>query len=382
MGYKICRKGIWDTTVPGITFDENGVSNFCRMQESMMKQYPRGEKGLKDWEAIVSKMKKDGKGKRYDCIIGISGGTDSSYLLHISKEYGLRVLAVNLDNGWNSDFAVKNIKVVTSALNYDLETHVIDYEEVKIVLRSYILAGLPWVDSPTDIAIKSALYKAASREGLNYVLNGGDFRSEGKQPLTWTYTDTKQLKYIVKKFSNSKIPSYPTLSLVHWAYYGLIKKIYAIRPLYFLPYEKKTAKELLQKKYGWNDYGGHHHENVFTKFIISYWLPVKFGIDKRIITYSAQVLSGEMSREEAMTLFSIPPYNNQKIEADISYVLKKLDLSRDEFDATFKGTNKYYYDYPSYYPFIMKFAKLGRIFTNKIFGFKPGFFETMDQKIS
>lgn len=381
MDYKRCSKGIWDTTVPGITFDQNGISNFCKMQESLMQQYPRGEKGLRDWEAIVAKMKKDGLGKKYDCIIGTSGGTDSSYLLHIAKEYGLRVLAVNLDNGWSSDIAVKNIKVVTSALNYDLETHVIDYEEVKKVLRSYILAGLPWVDSPTDIAIKSSMYKVASREGIKYTLNGGDFRSEGKQPLTWTYSDTKQLKYVVQKFSNTRISSYPTLSLVSWVYYGLIRNIKTIRPLYFLPYEKKAAKLMLEKKYGWIDYGGHHHENIFTKFIISYWLPVKFGIDKRIITYSAQILSGEITREEALQLISKPGYEKEKIEEDISYVIKKLDLSIDEFNKAFYDSNKLFFNYPSYYPFIVRFAKMGKIITNKIFGFKPGIFETLDQKI-
>lgn len=381
MDYKICSKGVWDTTIPGITFDENGVSNYCKMQESLMTQYPKGEKGVKDWTTIVDKMKKDGKGKKYDCVIGISGGTDSSYLLHISKIYGLRVLAVNLDNGWSSDFAVKNIKAITTALDYDLETYVIDYDEVKTVLRSYVLARLPWVDSPTDIAIKSIMYKVATRENIKYTLNGGDFRSEGKQPLTWTYSDTKQLKYVVRRFSMSRIKTYPTLSLVKWVYYGLVRNIKTVRPLYFLPYEKKTAKELLEKRYGWIDYGGHHHENVFTKFIISYWLPVKFGIDKRIITYSAQVLSGEMTRDEALTLLKRPSYNAQKIEEDIAYVLKKLDLSREAFTEAFTAKNKFYYDYPSYYPFIIRFSRIGKIITNRIFGFKPGIFEAMDQKI-
>jgi hypothetical protein len=327
-------------------------------------------------------MKHDGRKKRYDCIIGISGGTDSSYLLHISKEWGLRVLAVNLDNGWSSDIAVKNIKVVTTALNYDLETHVIEYEEVKTVLKSYIFACLPWVDSPTDMAIKSALYKAASREGIKYILNGADFRSEGKQPLSWTYSDAKQLKYIVKKFSNTKLKTYPTLSLNMLVYYGMFKNIKIVRPLYFLPYEKKSAKLLLQEKYGWIDYGGHHHENIFTKFIISYWLPVKFGIDKRIITYSAQVLSGELSRDEAVILVDKPSFDEQKVEDDIAYVLKKLELSRELFDKAFNAKNKFYFDYPSTYPLIIRFAKLGKAITNRIFRFKPGIFETMDQEIA
>lgn len=379
--YRQCKKGLWDTTVPGIKFDEEGVSNYCRMQESLMRQYPRGEKGMQDWNDIVVKMKHGGRGKKYDCVIGISGGTDSSYLLHIAHEYGLRVLAVFLDNGWSSNIAVTNIQAVTTALNYDLETFVINYEEVKSVLRSYILAGLPWIDSPTDTAIKSVLYKAAAREGLKYALNGGDFRSEGKQPLLWTYSDSRQLNFIIKKFSPHKVNTYPRLSLSQLMYFGLFKKIKAVRPLYYLPYEKKTAKKMLTEKYGWIDYGGHHHENIFTKFAISWWLPVKFGIDKRIITYSAQVLSGEISREEAKKMLQQPAYDNATIETDKEYILKKLDLSREDFEKAFSQKNKYFYDYPSWYPMIKKFSKAGKVLAGKLFGFKPGIFEAIDQGI-
>lgn len=379
---KMCTLGIWNNSIPGIKFDEHGVSNFAKMQLSLMEQYPRGAKGIKDWEDIVEKMKQAGRNKPYDCIIGMSGGTDSSYLLHIAKEYGLRVLAVNLDNGWSSDIAVKNIKVITNALNYDLETYVINYEEVIGVLKAYILASFPWIDSPTDIAIKSTLYKVAARVGVKYVLNGSDFRSEGKQPLSWTYSDTKQLKYLVKKFSpTTKLRSFPLQPLHSWLYYGFIKKIKVIRPLYFLPYEKKEAKKLLAEKYGWIDYGGHHHENVFTKFAISYWLPEKFGIDKRIITLSAQVLSNEISREEALNQISKSPYIKENIENDINYVLKKLKLSRQEFDNVFKSANKFYFDYPSYYPLFKRFSKIGKTISTKIFGFKPGIFEAMDKNI-
>jgi N-acetyl sugar amidotransferase len=378
---KRCTKGIWDETIPGISFDKDGVSNFCKLQESLMDQYPRGEKGLQDWQAIVDKMKKDGSNKKYDCILGVSGGTDSSYLLHIAKEYGLRVLGVNLDNGWSSKIAVENIKNMMTILNYDLETYVINYQEVTAVLRSYVLAGLPWIDSPTDIAIKSTLYKVASREGIKHVMNGSDFRSEGKQPLSWTYSDTKQLKYIVKKFENITLKTYPLQPLYSWMYYGFIRKIKVIRPLYYLPYMKKSAKELLKGKYGWIDYGGHHHENIFTKFAISYWLPEKFNIDKRLITYSAQILSNEISRDEALSLISESPFQVDKIDEDITYVIKKLGISRTDFDKVFNGPNKYFYDFPSFYPLIKRYAKTGKFISNKIFGFKPGIFEAIDQKI-
>lgn len=380
--YKRCKLGIWDTTIPGIKFDEEGVSNFAKMQLSLMNQYPKGLIGKENWYRIVEDMKHNGKGKKYDCVIGVSGGTDSSYLLHIAKEYNLRVLAVNLDNGWNSDIAVKNIKSVISALNYDLETYVINYEEVVGVLKAYVLSKLPWIDSPTDIAIKATLYKIASRESIKYILNGSDFRSEGKQPLLWTYSDTKQLKYLVKKFSpETKLKTFPLQPLNSWLYYGFIRKIKVIRPLYFLPYEKKEAKKLLFKKYGWIDYGGHHHENIFTKFAIAYWLPEKFGIDKRIITLSAQVLSNEISREEALNQIKQPSFDKETIDNDISYVIKKLKLSRKDFDISFKAENKYYYEYPSYYPLFKKYVGIGKTISTKIFGFKPGIFEAIDQNI-
>ena len=190
---KYCARGLWDETVPGITFDESGVSNYAKLYDRLVKEFPRGTKGIEDWSKLVSSIKNSGKNKAYDCIIGISGGTDSSYLLHLAKNEGLRPLAVNLDNGWSSDIAVKNIKTMTDALQIDLETYVIDYEEIKDLLRSYILAELPWIDTPTDLAIKSVLYKIAAREKIKYVMRGNDFRSEGSQPNEWTYGDGKQL---------------------------------------------------------------------------------------------------------------------------------------------------------------------------------------------
>ncbi|MDX9907504.1 MAG: hypothetical protein RBS55_13020 [Bacteroidales bacterium] len=381
MEYQRCTRGLWDTTIPGIRFDEEGVSNFAKMQFSLMEQYPRGEQGKTDWESIVREMKEKGRNRRYDCIVGMSGGTDSSYLLHVCKQEGLRVLAVNLDNGWNSDIAVKNIKVITSGLNYDLETYVIDYEEVMGVLRSYILAGLPWIDGPTDIAIKSILYKIAAREKIKYILNGSDFRSEGKQPTSWTYTDTRQLRHVVKKFSGQRLRSFPLQPLYTFLLYGMVYKIKVIRPLYFLPYKKNEAKKLLSGQYGWIDYGGHHHENIFTRFAISYWLPEKFNIDKRIITLSAQVLSGEINRAEALDIISKKPYSEEKIEGEISYVLKKLKLERQDYDRAFNGPNNYFTDYPSYYPLIRKYSRFGKILSKKIFRFKPGIYESIDQNI-
>jgi N-acetyl sugar amidotransferase len=371
VGKIICTRGIWDSTVPGISFDKEGVSNYAKMFDHLCAAYPKGEKGKKEWEAIVEKIKRDGRKKRYDCIVGVSGGTDSSYLLYLANMSGLRPLAVNLDNGWSSDIAVRNIKKVTQKLGIDLETYVIKYEEVKSVLRSYLKASLPWVDSPTDLAIKAVLYKTAYRENVKYILNGSDFRTEGKQPTEWTYTDAKQMLYLTDKFEHKKLSSFPYYTLFSLFYYGFILKIKMYRPYYYLDYKKKDAQDFLTKNFGWEYYGGHHHENLFTKFTIAYWLPQKFGIDKRIITLSAQILSGEISRKSALDLIQKELYTDEQLRIDKEFVLKKLDLTSEEFDEMLKAPNKFYYQYPSYMPIIKKYHRIFNTVIVKVLPFRP-----------
>ena len=368
---EVCTRGIWDSTVPGITFDKDGVSNYARMFDRLCQAYPSGKKGRDEWELIVDKIKRDGNEKPYDCIIGVSGGTDSCYLLYLAKESGLRPLAVNLDNGWSGDVAVRNIKKVTQKLNIDLETYVINYEEVKCVLRAYLRASLPWVDSPTDLAIKAVLYKIARREGIKYILNGSDFRSEGKQPTEWTYSDAKQMLFLVNKYEHRKLVTYPYYTLFSLFYYGYILKIKMYRPYYYLDYQKKTAQDFLAKNFGWEYYGGHHHENLFTKFTIAYWLPQKFGIDKRIITLSAQILSGEITRETALSMIKNDAYQPDQFKIDREFVLKKLDLDNDQFTKLFLAPNKYYFDYPSYMPLIKKYNRIFSTLISRVLPFKP-----------
>jgi N-acetyl sugar amidotransferase len=370
--HQICARGVWDSTVPGISFDEKGVSNYARMYDQLCQTFPRGEEGKAKWDQIVAAMKRHGKGKKYDCIIGVSGGTDSSYLLHmIKKEYGLRPLAVNLDNGWSSDIAVQNIKKVTQALEIDLETYVIDYEEVKSVLRAYMKAGLPWVDGPTDIAIRAILIKTAMREKIKFVLHGADFRSEGKQPSEWTYSDARQMLHIVKKFENKKLKTFPYQTLTNIVYSNIFKGVKAYRPFYYLPYNKKEAQEFLIKTYDWTYYGGHHHENIFTRFAIAYWLPKKFNIDKRIITFSAQILNGEISRKEALAELQKPPYDIELMKQDKAFTIKKLELPEAQFNEIWNKPNRYYRHYPSYMPILNKYFKLSKSFLNFLFPSTP-----------
>lgn len=379
---RICKEGLWDESIPGIVFDSEGVSNYARIQKNLMLDFPINESGKSKWENIIKSIKQSGTNKKYDCIIGVSGGTDSSYLLHIAKENNLKPLAVHLDNGFNSEIAVNNIHKITNALNIDLKTHVVVYEEMKDILRSYMIAGLPWIDNPTDQAIFNVLYKIANKEKIKYILIGDDFRSEGKQPTEWTYSDQKQLNYIHKKFGKIKLKSYPKLSFHKKYWLSLVKKIKMISPFYFIDYNKNDAQKLLIEKYNWEYYGEHHHENLFTKWAISYWMFEKFGMDKRKITYSAQVLNQKLLREDAFKIINNKPYDPLKIDEEINYVLKKLDLSYEEFIKIWKSPNKSFKDYPSNYSSIIKYAKILEPIINMVFSTKPKlFYELKERKL-
>lgn len=383
--YRVCSRGIWDSSIPGITFDDKGVSNYCRFQEHMMNTYPRGEKGLADWKGLVAGMKEKGKRRAYDCVVGVSGGVDSSYLLVLMKEYGLRPLAVNLDNGFNSDIAVQNIYKVTKALDIDLETYVIDYEEVKDLLYAYMRSGIPWIDASTDGAIKAVMYKIALKENVKFIIRGNDFRSEGKQPKEWT--GGGNLKHIHKKFGRGiRLTTYPAISVARIIYSGFIRKIKDIRPYYYLEYKKQDARKMLTHEFGWQDYGGHHHENLFTKFAMAYWLPRKFHIDKRRINLSAQVLSGAMTREEALAQVEKPFGTEEELESLKNYVLKKLDISIDEFQSIWQAKNMSSLDYPSRDKFVYSAIGLAKPLIKRIYSYVPmsvmahEFFKGSDQK--
>ena len=368
--YQVCTKGIWDTTIPGITFDEDGVSNYCRFQEHMMDTYPRGEKGLADWQGLVEQMKKKGRRRRYDCLVGVSGGVDSSYLMVLMKEYGLRPLAVNLDNGFSSDIAVQNIYKVTKALDIDLETYVIDYEEIKDLLYAYMRAGIPWIDSPTDGAIKAVMYKIALKENVKFIIRGNDFRSEGKQPKEWT--SGADIIHIHKQFGRGvRLRTYPKLSIARIVYAGFVRKVKDIRPYYYLAYKKQDARKMLQERFGWQDYGGHHHENLFTKFAMAYWLPRKFDIDKRRINLSAQVLSGAITREQALAQIDQPFGTEEEMAALKDYVLKKLDIPKNEFKSIWDAPNKKASDFPANDRFVYSAIQYARPLLNRIYAFVP-----------
>jgi len=368
---KICNSCILDTTVSDIWFDEKGVCKYCHIHNELEKKHPLDSKSMDRLNGLVKIIKEKGN-KKYDCVVGVSGGVDSSYLLHIARQYGLRPLAVNLDNGFNSEIAVQNIYKLTSKLNIDLETYVIDYEEIKDLLKSYMKASLPWIDAPTDLAIKATMYKIALKEGIKFILRGNDFRSEGKQPKEWTYSDAKQLKYIHKQFgSKIKLKTYPMLKLNRMIIAGVIRKIKDVRPFYYIDYNKQEAKKKLIETYDWEDYGGHHHENLFTKFAMAYWLPEKFNIDKRKINLSAQVLSGAITREKALEYLKEPFASKNELYLSKEYVIKKLGISPIEFEQIWNCPNKKTFDYPSNYNLIFGLAKRFSPIIKKFYAFKP-----------
>lgn len=341
----ICTRCIYDKTVPNITFDDDGVCNYCRQIEQMEREYPAGAEGEVRLQKMIEEIKAAGKGKRYDAIIGVSGGCDSSYMVHRMHEAGVRLLAVHYDNTWNSTIATENIHSVLEKLNIDLFTIVVDNKEVDDIFRSFLKAGVKDIECPTDIGLATTLYKAAAKFGIKYMIEGHSFRTEGIAPLGWVYMDGKYIESVQKQFGTCKINTFPNLWLkdfLRWMIFGRIKKV---RPLYYMDYDKEAAKKLLVEKYGWQWYSGHHLENRFTAFFHSYFFPRRWNIDFRMAGYSAYCRNGWMTREEALRLMQEPPH----IEPDlVDFVKKRLVLSDVEFEALMNLPKKSYKDYKTY----------------------------------
>jgi hypothetical protein len=290
-------------------------------------------------------MKKDGLNKKYDCIVGVSGGRDSTYLLYLTKQYGLRSLAVHVDNGWNNSIAVSNIKKATNILGIDLHTVVLDWEEFKDLQRAFLKAGVSDADANFDYVANSALFRTASKENVKYILNGHSFRTEGNNSITWTYIDPRYLCDVYKTYGENKINTLPIMGFFEFIYFVLIKRIKEIRLLEYIHYNQKEVGNLLTSKLDWEYYGGHHHDNLYTHFFQSYYLPNKFQIDKRKNELSALIRSGQITREEALTQLKQPyPVDNEIV----LYALKKLGFSKDEFDIIMKSPNKSFLEFKNY----------------------------------
>ena len=345
--YRMCTRCIMDTSDPDISFDENGICNHCREYDKKVEKYGyRGDDTR--LSKVVDAIKRDGKGKEYDCVLGISGGVDSAYMAYVASQLGLRILAIHVDAGWNSDIAVSNIRKLCEKLDIDLHTIVVDWPTMKELQRAYMFSGLANLDVPQDHAFMAGVYKYASKYKIKYMLNGSNLATEGILPKAWGYSalDYRCIKSVYKKCGRNKISlkKYPKFSLLSYIIFH--KKIIRVNLLNYVPYSKKMAMDILQKEFGWEYYGGKHYESRFTKFFQAYYLPKKFNYDKKRAHLSSLIVGGEMTREEALKeIEDHSEYTEEQQLEDRDYILKKLDISKEEWDQIMKMKNRTEDDY-------------------------------------
>jgi N-acetyl sugar amidotransferase len=333
MSYQICTKTIMDTSDPEITFDKNGICNHYHDFFKVSKQ--ELNKSKKDLDLLIEEIKASKK-SGYNCIVGLSGGVDSSYVALKAFEFGLNPLIVHLDNGWNSELAVQNITDIIQTLNFDLHTHVINWEEFKSLQRAYLEASVIDVEVLTDHAITALLYQLAEKHGIKYILSGTNVNTEAIMPKSWVYqkNDLVNIKAIYKAHGGKKLKTYPHMGLEKQLYKKHIKKIQYVPLLDYLDFHKDKAKQSIIEKLHWKDYGGKHHESIFTRFYQSYYLPKKFGVDKRRAHLSTLICSGQTTREQALIEIKAPCYASEKLmHEDFEYVAGKLGYSIEEFEA-------------------------------------------------
>ena len=351
--HQICVNCVMDTTDSKITFDEKGVCDHCNTYyKDILPNWHTDERGDKALKEIVEKLKKEGEGKDFDCLMGMSGGIDSSYLLYVMVEkYGLRPLVFHVDAGWNSQIAVNNIERLVDGLGLDLYTEVINWEEIKDLQLAFFKSGVSHIDTPQDHSFFATMYKFASKHNIKHILTGGNYSTECvRNPLEWMYyqSDSIQLKDIYKKHGTGKLKDYPiTKILWHKVYLPYFKGIKLIKPLDYIPYDKDAAMQLLVDKYGYQKYPQKHFESRFTRFYESYWLPKKFGYDTRKVQYSSLILTKQMTREEALEKLKHPAYDPETIMQDFEYIATKLGISKEELQLYMDAPNKTYKDYKS-----------------------------------
>jgi len=341
----VCTRCLLDSSIPGIEFDSNGECTYCKIHDQLEREYPLELAGPR-LDELIEKIKDQGKNRRYDCLIGISGGCDSSYLLHMANEWGLRPLAFHFDNNWNTSVAESNIQKMIKSLNVDFLRIGVNQKEYDDICRSFLLAAVPDVDIPNDIGIMSSLY-LASNMGARWSMTGHSFRTEGTSPLGWSYQDGKYIQSVHDMFGRLEMKSFPNLWLSSWLKSAILTRVKRVRPLWFIDYQKEKVKRLLAETYDWEWYGGHHLENRYTIFCTNYYQPKKFGIDLRYIEYSAMVRSGQMAREEGLEKLSQSP----EIDGSILREVKdRLGFTSDQLAQIMNQPNKSYRDYDTYKP--------------------------------
>jgi N-acetyl sugar amidotransferase len=345
-GVQICSRCIYDERVSSITFDNEGVCRYCRQVEQLSQQYgtgtPRGEAAL---NALLERVRAQGTGKRYDCVIGVSGGTDSSYLVHWAVSQGLRPLAVHYDNTWNTAVATQNIRKVLGGTGIDLFTHVVDNKEVDDIFRAFFLSGVAEIEAATDLGYAYTLRRAAAMHGIRAILEGHSFIAEGITPLGRNYFDGKYIASIHQRFGTRPLKTYPLMTFSRFLKSAIIDRPVFLRPLWYLQYSKEEAQSLLRSRYGWEYYGGHHLENRMTAFYHGIYMPKKFGADLRNNTLAARVRNGSLSREAAWAEYNTPPRVERQL---LDYFCKRLGLSETEYRKVMNQPPRSWQDYPTY----------------------------------
>ncbi|WP_332742524.1 N-acetyl sugar amidotransferase [Hydrogenophaga sp.] len=350
--YQICRQCAMDTSDPHIAFDDDGVCEYCNnFKTEILPNWHTGERGEKELAALADKIRAQGQGKDFDCIIGLSGGLDSSYATYVAKEkMGLRPLLFHVDAGWNTDQAVGNIEKLVDGLGLDLYTEVINWQEMKDLQVAFLRAGIADQDLPQDGAFFSALYKFARKHRIKYVLTGSNFSTECcREPEEWggyPGIDTVLFKDIHRRFGQRELKTFPLVDiLIYKLLYQKVLGMEVVKPLNLVPYIKKDAEAELERKFGWQRFQHKHHESRFTRFYEDYWMPRKFGYHKRRAHFSSLILTGQMTREAALERLSRPEMDEHFLKQEFEYVAHKLGLSVDELQAIFDGENKTYRDY-------------------------------------
>ncbi len=346
---------------PSISFDDQGLCSHCiRHDQLLATRVLRGAAGEQALAAVVERMKAAGRGKEYDCIIGVSGGVDSTYVAYVVKRLGLRPLAVHFDNGWNSELAVSNIEKVLKRLNIDLFTYVVDWEEFRDLQLSFLKASTPDGEIPTDHGIFALLWTEAARRGIRYIISGMNFATEAASVPDWSYghSDWKYISAVHRRFGSVRLRTYPHFSLTDLGWINVVRGIRTVSILNYMDYRKADAMRILQDELGWVYYGGKHYESIYTRFWQGYVLPRKFGIDKRYGHFSDLINAAQMQRQAALEEIKTEPYPAQLAAQDRSYVSKKLGLSAGDFDALMALPRRTFRDYPNNFATVQRLRGL------------------------
>lgn len=346
-----CSRCLYDETVPDISFDAKGVCNYCKTHDRLSIEYPTDNKGYRRIRQIVETIKRENKKNKFDVVVGVSGGCDSSYLVYLAKEFGLRPLAVHFDNTWDTTIAVENISNVLKKLDVELYTYVVDNEEYDDIYRSFFKAGTSDLEIPTDLGLAATLNMAAEKYGIRYVFEGHSFRTEGLFPLGWLYMDAKYLYSVQRQYGTMKLKTFPNLWLSSQLKWMILRRIKKIRPLWNLTYNKGEVKKFLSNELDWKYYGGHHLENRITTFYHTYFMPRRFQVDERLVEYSALIRSGQMQREEGLEKLCEPPDYDPEL---VVMVKKRLGFTDDEFEHYMTMPKKSFRDFKTYKPLFEK----------------------------